>query len=648
MHGPNDEKDRDARKPLAARETLDHFRSRLKEAKDPCVEMWEAAEANQRFVGGGRHQWDEHDWKSRQDQKLPTFTANDIILAVNGLSGQEATNRYVTSFEGRGEEDRAWVSALRELDRFSLQKANSGDKESDAFRDLLIDRFSWVEHRVDFMKDFNGRIEQEHPLVWDMIWDPTARDPNLLDREWDARGHWYSTDAFLSFWPEHEDALRKEMDAPKNWTNDKAGKVSRWPWLYRMGNKFVNKTRREVFVINYQWCERAPAWLSQNPLTGAIVQFKTEDEALEAVAEWQQQLEAAMMQQGQMMGEVPPLSIVGPKERIYRTSYKQATIVGEEVLEEGEIPYGMFTRSVMTSFPVKKREGNDYNTLTDLSQDLQRLKNSVLSLEVSHLARANKGNILVEEDFFVNDNEAMVQFAKVGQAIKVRRGALAAGKFQQLEENTYPDGLARWLDQLDGMVWRPLGLNPAVLGSLQDPRRVSGKVFAGLAESASIVLAQLFNALKLYRQESGGLRLRMYAEHFTPERIRDIVGPKYAASVPEKESGDEWARAFDRDVVVTEQQVSATEQMQTWDFLTRTDLIGSALNTGNMPWTLLPKMIPQAAIGEVDRQEWIDHIKQGEFGRFLEQIPSLAPEQIQQIVQALQQMAQQQQPQGAM
>lgn len=613
-------------KPTSERDVVEHFEDRIKSAADFCRTQWEGAEANFEFVAGEKGQWDSDTWDRRTKEKLPTFSLNDVVLAVNGMSGQEATNRYTTTFLGRDPHDQAdagWANVLRELDRWALEQSNAGDIESDKFRDLLVTRYSWLEWRMDVLKDYRGVPAVRGIHLWDMVWDPAAELPGLVDREWDAHGEWVSVDEFLAQFPKHRDVLDKARK-PDGWIDPKAKEVSRWPWLYRAKGKHVHEKRRSLFLANYQWRERSPLWVSrelEDGTQGAFQRFETEEE-------WDAFAEAFTAQQGRMP------AFVGPEDGLYEWSYHRAWIVGKDVLRQERIPYGQFTRCAMVGFPVKKQQQTEFTTLVDLMKDGQRLKNSVFSLGVSHLQRANLGGVFYEPEFFDNESSAAAQWTDPMPFIKVKRGGLSSNRFTEINQRAYPTGLEKWLEIADEATWKPTGMNPATLGFLQDPRRVSGRVFASLSEAANVVLAQLNGALRSYRRESGRLRLRMYAIHFDVERITEIVGPQLGEFIPQDPAL--WKESFHRDVIVEEQAASKSEQMQVWDYFSRNDLWGLLLGRDLVPMEIFVKMIP--VLSESDRRLWLDHVKKQGLEKITMLIQELPPEEMAQLIQWLQQM----------
>ena len=183
--------DPDRDKPLEDQETIKHFKRRLGEATPVCKEAWERMSEAHRFVRGGEAQWEAEDYKRRKQNKRPALTINDTLLAVNAVSGREQTARYQSTFLGRGPGDDQWAEIIREFYRKARQRANFEQTESDQFRENIMGGLGCMEMRQDMTARpwGKGKTIEEGVPIWEMVWG-AARERNLEDRMWDARGRW--------------------------------------------------------------------------------------------------------------------------------------------------------------------------------------------------------------------------------------------------------------------------------------------------------------------------------------------------------------------------------------------------------------------------------------------------------------------------
>jgi hypothetical protein len=719
----------------AKKKVLQHLETRLADCSERMRLIWERASENQKFQRGGEHQWDPADWKARRETHRPTFSFKDVALAVRAVSGREITSREVATFKPRADEDDQVAAVLREWDRDRLQEANSEQVYSDAFRSLLTESYSWTQWRMKYDESPQGRMEHKALASWEMVWDPTSRGKNLLDREWDAWGGYISIDEYLMMFPDQKERLKKQSRLDKMGFGDpKQQQTSRYPWLHRSKNSlpFYNKSHREVFAIDYEWRERAPAYDVLVP--PGIPPSSTSPEDLDQLIQQDQQAQAAYQRQvqeaqatGQDPSQVPappPLqlpdkelkrlseadweafqgayedflaqhpeallaqpeglpgmaaaqgppqgyaaleldpapSAMGPADGIYRWRFRRAIVVAREIVKQVEIKEGAFTRQCMTANPFKQPEGTDYDGLVDDMKDAARTKNYVTSMGVSLLQRSHKNTIVYAPGYFDDESDAEKRFAMPSAMIK--GGALAAKDpdwltkgLREFETNTYPQGMDKWLEVLDTAVWRPTGLNPQTIGSLPDARRVSGTVFSALQGAPMVVLAELFDSLRLLKKTDGRLRLAMTQAYYTPEDVKAVVGQDLAQYVPDKEH---WGQLTERQIVVEVGPAGESAKEEAWDYGSRQGTWDKMVESGKMPMKTYVKMIPDKWLTQSDKQEWLAWLQeQEEAGKqppppkpvqvtaAFKDIAAFSPQAGQTVLEKLGDLPEQQQPPGA-
>lgn len=597
---------------LEGEEVIKHFNRRISSAVDFCVERWNVAAENNRFVSPeAGSQWDRADYNKRVKSGRFAWTINDIALAVHALSGQEITGRFQRTFRGRTDDvDHLVAEAINTADQRIREEALAEHIESDGFRTLGIEGYSWLEWYQDHLEDYRGKTMVRHHELWDTMWDSTARRSMLLDREWDAAGWWISLDNFLALFPSKREDLLQYLRRPEGWVREgELGEVARWPWLYRATRgRYVNPQRREVFLVDYQWRQREPLWVVEmpgapDPETGAPgpatwEEFGDEGEFKEAVDKF------AFDNDG-----VEP-HYAGPEDGLYRWRYHRAHLVGDKLLREAPIPERQFTRICMTGFPHRQMDRVTFHGVVDYMKDPQKFKNAIISMMTSMLQRSLKGGMIYDPKGFDRPDELADQMAQPYPMVATKPGAMIQGQkvWEQIPVSTFPSGLDSFLSMADMAVWRPVGLNPDVLGQIKDMRRVSGVVFSSVSEAGSVVLGYLFNSLKLYRQLSGKLMLAILrsAPGYDQQRLQEMVGDSHAGYIPPKE---EWERFFDRDVVVDEQAATTKDKrMELWDLLSRQGTGEKLVTSGLMPPKHLARLMP--GITEVERQEWISWLDQ--------------------------------------
>lgn len=589
--------------PTGEQKTAEHFRRRIQAAKDFCTKVWDKSLENHRFVGGGKHQWDSGVWRAREETGRPTYTINNTALGANALSGMEITRRFERVMVGsdRTAGDAGLAQALTAADRKNRDHVHAENYESDKFRDLGIEGYSCIEWYQDFLEDFRGRTKVRGVDTWHVIWDHAARDFNLIDREWDAAGRWLSIDEFLALYPKERDQVEVEIFKENGWVSPGEEEIHRWPWLYRAAGKYVDPARRDVFLVDYQWREKEGIYIHSS-----VEEVAGPDGAMRQIRrlrgyneeEWDALLTS-------LPTKPPESDYIRPEDGAARWIYKRAKLLGDHVFGEQVIPVGSFTRLWMTGFPFKEMEAVTFNGLIDYMKDPQKFLNAVASLTVSILERSMKGGAVVDPaGFDPQDFENLAtRFAQPFPIIPTKRGVMMGGqKFMDLlDVAPYPSGLDQFMDRADQALWRPTGLNPNMLGQLQDPRRVSGRVWSSLAEAGQVVMSYLFNSLRLYRKMSGRLQLAHFREFYEPEHLREMAGEELGIFIPEKLDPEEWGRVFERDVTVDESAATTKDERERlWDFISRQGPM-ELVSGGVISRKMLVKNMP--GISEIDRNE---------------------------------------------
>lgn len=572
---------------------LQHFEARIVKAVPFCSTRWEEALESQRFVYGGEHQWDAEDWKTRRSGRKPTFSMNDCALAVNAFSGKEITSRFQPTTLPRSKEDSGWNGVLREYIRKVRDQSYAENVESDKFRDLAMEGYGWEEWRPDYIEDpLAGKLKVDGISSWEMLWDPTARERCLLDREWDARGKFLSIDEYLALFPgKREEALGQLNSSIDGWIDPGQENISRWPWLYRAQGQYYEQQRREIFVADYQWREREGAYivsLPPDPVTGyARKVLLSEEEFLE------------LDDQTQTSG-MPALQHLGPKDGVYRWRYRRAFIAGKQVIQEEEIPVYRFTRVCKTGFPYKQLEAVIFYSFLHYMKDPQKFQNEVISLSMSYLQRGPKSPLFYEAGAFEDEDKAAKQMSSPFPLIKMKRGGRE--KIQWGPDTEFPAAISHYLQLAGEAVWRPTGMSPQTLGGVSDVRRVSGEALSQIVAAGEQALGYLLDALKMGRKESTQLILAYLPVMHDEQSLAEIVGPEHAPNILPK---DQWEESLKRDVIVEEVLSTKNEEEAKWDYFSRQGTLEKMVQAQLMPPQFFPKMLPSSWISEQDRKDWI-------------------------------------------
>ncbi len=630
---------------LSEQKPEEHFQRRLKEAEGHCREAWERAAKNQRFVFPGTtgSQWGDYqnEYRKRRKASRPAFTINDIALAVNTLAGREITARFQPAFFGRaGGRDNAFAEIVQEFSRKIRDVGDFESTESDAFRDLHIEGYAWVEWFQDFMLPplGVGRTRIEHPPLWEMLW-PESNERNLRDRLWEARGRWISYEEFLGMFPGEEETEKARLGNRGSWVGEKESRSHRWPWLYVGEGHYVNRKRKEVFLANYDWRERElryqveiPARLFE-PLGIEPSESEVAAGFLEKIVGRDELVAIEKVAKATGLGRLPRATLATWR---YRRSY----FAGDKQVGEAEdLPYDGFTRLCMTGYPYRNYEETIFYSTVDLMSDPTAFKNIVISLMLSVLAHSAKGPTFVEAGAFRYPAKARDQLALPGAYIELNPGGKA--KIHEGTTAQWPSGLEGYLRLADQAVWKAFG-GESALGFLEDPRRVSGRVMARITEAAGQVFSYPFDALRMLRRDSGYLMMHFMHAQYDETDVARIVGEEKTVKMPTQEEiamaeaqglpapepirllppRDQWDEMFEFDVKVEEVPTSKTEQLEFWDFLTRTDAMTTLLTGGQMPIDLV---VDAAPISEGKKDFWRNWLRKQEAAQAAQATPPSEP-----------------------
>jgi hypothetical protein len=639
------------KKPTDERPILKHFEDRIADIKH-CKDVWTEAEVNQRFAAGGKHQWPEEVWESRKAAGKPTFTIDDVSLATRALSGREMTARFEPTMLPESEEDGTWAGIVRSAFKRIRRRASAEDIESDAFRSLLIDNVSCIEwkHRFDG-REVSGYTSVCHPRIWEMVWDPGASEICMRDRLWDARGYFVGVDEYLAMFPGERNKIQERLNTDTHGQYSKSEQVKyRHPWEGRAKGKYLRRKEDLIFLSDYLWKERQPAYIAEvlPGYAGHPIGPELYAQALQAIGadpgmpigpEQLPQLQQALQQAAQQGAQVDPLVIeelrprmvklpldkfeqvmeqygqqfgediayLGPQDGAWMWAVRHAVIVGDEVVREETLPYRDFPRIFLTGIPCRQMEETTYGSVVSSMKSPQEFKNYVMTLAASHLQRSVKSGIIYQPGTFEDEADVESQLSKPFFAIRTRPGVKPSdGNFEIIDGSGFPAGLDRFLDLADQATWRPIGMSPASLGQLMDPRRVSGTVYSSMQEQANTINSWEFSTFRHYKKKSGEILADMIDAHYERDDLADIVGPKRAKEIPPK---SQWSIMLSRDVVVEEVPVSKSEKERGWDLMSRQGTLEKMIQAGNAPAWLMPKMMPDEWISEEDRREWINWLE---------------------------------------
>lgn len=225
-------------------------------------------EARDAFNFYAGKQWSETDIEKLKDQQRVPVTFNRTAILIDAVIGYEVNNRQETRYIPRTPGDAKVNELLTEGANYFRDQCDAEFEESDAFRDMCITGMGWTNDRLSDERNPEFDLVRDRVDPLRMLWDPSARKPNLDDARYIMYEADFSKDEAKALVPEwdgeyrHVDWLWEIEEDTKDNNNPRSG--------YK-GEREDNTTTRDVRVLEYQWCEDKLEHVITHPMTGEKV-----------------------------------------------------------------------------------------------------------------------------------------------------------------------------------------------------------------------------------------------------------------------------------------------------------------------------------------------------------------------------------------
>lgn len=598
---------------------IEWFHQCISEASDFCEPEHMRLEENNKYERG--FQWSDGDAERQKDKDRPALPLNDISKNLSSVANREIMDRYMPKVFGREQADDGVAELLDEMSRWQRELSETEHEESRAFRTVCGSGYG-VMHKYwnDAHSDGHGAVLDEEVPLWTMLWDPRARKQNLVDRKYHMCGKYVPVDEIIDNFGDSV-SVRKKLNAvlAGGGKANGAGAAgssatgSRWGWRDVASGRWFISSRKELFLVEFEWLEQKPVWKVAMPLRwdewgafisapGGSIQYGTNEDGTPQEMTTEQWV--ALPPEDQKMlaaGVLYESDVKIVEKRAELTSLEETYLewTGQElestkkmkeeiqfaiitkgiVLKRGVRPQG-YTYEFITGIPFEQRDGMRHYGFVDMAKGPQDFKNVLYSNLLTNYMSSPKGSLIMEEGLVENTNQFLNDYAKTGGVMFVPDGVVGQMETRSkvLESHGFPPMTKELLMIVESGVEGMLGLSSIESGTQGDLRRVSGAVATQANKASSTILAIYFDSLKRYRKRWGMLNIKFLQAAYDPKQMARIVGGDVGAAL---EGVDAWPEVNRFDVKVEENPTTVSEQMDAVKMLISSGTLDKWTDGGN-------------------------------------------------------------------
>lgn len=459
------------------------------------------------------HQWDELDRMRLEQLRRPTVVFNEVKPTINAISGIERLNRPDIRFVSRPLDSSLEEDAAGDL----LTQAYSsvidlcdGDAEaSRAVRDMSITGMGWLDIRMDYEEDPDGKIIIERIPWREMLWDQNARKENLADARWRARKREVPHDEFKRRWPKFEDLVDTGSAYYEEQNVEKYELVTPY---YSRANEEANPqvkqqgAKRTIPVTQYQYRDTVPVYrfLDQGQMTDMPEK------------EWNKFKERAAL-----LGIQPPYAV-----RQMRTVYKEVWIACGNVLSKPtELPGGFSLKVITGEWDDEKKI---WYGIERALRDPQRTMNKSLSTGLTMFLTNAKGGVMYETGAFTDPVVAKQQWSRPDAWIELTDGGAAKIVQRETPKNNSP--LDVFFNESKAAFNYVSGIPPDMLGIAVND--VTAPTIQKRVQAALAVLGWFFDNITRFRKDVARTTAEYIREYWTHGQMLRIGGDFNSQAIP--------------------------------------------------------------------------------------------------------------------
>lgn len=525
------------------------------------------------------NQWSDDDRALLASQSRPVVSFNRIGAIIKAICGLEVNNRQKVAYLPRTQGNVGVDEARTSISDWVRGKCKAEYVESQAFRDLAICGEGWTETYMCYDNKPEGEIIEKRIHPREMGTNASAEEQNYQDAHliYHARmmdnadaqalvGTEYLPEAIHAGWFENSQMPEDGGEGNKR----------DYPAETRSGLERTS-TRKQVRVVKVQWWDREPHHLVS--IDGDeelhVMPKKDFSKFQDRVNMLRQQDDAAMQAHTANLNAYsaqaeadptyaalnPPPTPPQPTAPTYdhtpirKKVYYEAFLGANDVLGRTQLQMGEFQYKAMTGDRDDEHKCF-YGVVRDML-DPQRWANKWLA-QTMHILNTNaKGGIMAETDAFLNSRRAERDWADNTKIIWVKSGALSKGKVKERTPPPLPQGLSELMQFALSSLRDVTGVNLELLG--QADREQAASLEAQRRQAAMTILATLFDSLRSFRIDQGGLMLK-FIDLLPDNMLYPVLDQgqwKYMRMVKDR-------KAQDYDVIIDQAPSSPDQKQATW------------------------------------------------------------------------------------
>jgi hypothetical protein len=568
---------------------LEEIRSRYTAARDHSYK-WRV-EARECFAMYAGDQWSEDDKAKLLEQQRVPVTFNRVSVFVDAVIGYEVNNRQETRYIPRTPGDAKVNELLTEAANYFRDECDAEFEESDAFRDMIICGMGWTNDRLsdETNPDFDLVRDRVDPLS--MLWDPSARKPNLAD----ARYFFYETD----FSRDEAKALVPEWSGEyiaADWLTDNSDVEPGHnnPRSQYKGEDNGRSPVRDVRVLEYQFCEDKLEHIVTRPprLDEMTGQMLPAEEAILSDEDWED-LQKESAEDIESLINSGKIKHATKRKRIWRRYF----MIGAEPFEKKH-PYPEGPTYHCITGKRDRNTGYWFGIVRAL-MDPQKWSNKFM-VQIMHLINSSaKPGYDIEKGAVENQKNFEANSAKPGAINVFTDGSIQKGRVQYRQASGLPPDLSNLLQYSNDAHSDVSGVNAELLGMAD--REQAGVLEYQRKQSAVTLLAPLFDSFRRYRKMAGRCWLYFMQHYLTDGRLvritqeegEDMQIPFQQGEIPNPQFQQQDGMAPGQDM--QQQQQSPTIQFfdaQTSKYDVIIDQSASSPNMKEATWMALQPMLP--------------------------------------------------------